>query len=261
MDVKEMNLEQIEARMEEIKQELMGECDIKALTQEVDALEARKAELEKAESNLRKAESEVEKLEAGSSPEKEQKKAGSNKTMLIVIAVVVIAAIVAIAAFAMSGKSENEGSQSDQTTEEESDTSDEASDTSDESGDESSEDYEKTKGVKPVKIEVKKESEGDIWYTITVKNTSKVTYYGVEVAVSYLDDDDNIVGDSYPSFSNKVKPGQSVALDDYVEVDGKTKKVKLDSFQYYDSKENSYDGELDSNLKTVDLTKPGTTEY
>lgn len=252
MDVKEMNLEQIEARMEEIKQELMGECDIKALTKEVDELEERKAELEKMASNSNEAKDEIMHQSEISMPEK--KKEGPNKTMLIVIAVVVIAAIVAIAVFAMSGKSENEGSQADQTTEEQ-------SDASDGSDDEASGDYENAKGVKPIKIEVKKESEGDIWYTIIVENTSKVTYYGVELSVSFLDDDDNIVDNAYPSFPNKVKPGQKVALEDYIDASGKSKKIKLDSFQYYDNKENSYDGELDSNMKTVDLTKPGTTEY
>ena len=49
-----MNIDQIEARMAEIKEELNGECDVEALTQEVDELEARKAELE-AEAEKRSA--------------------------------------------------------------------------------------------------------------------------------------------------------------------------------------------------------------
>ena len=54
MEIKTMNIDQIEARMAEIKEELNGECDVEALTQEVDELEARKAELE-AEAEKRSA--------------------------------------------------------------------------------------------------------------------------------------------------------------------------------------------------------------
>lgn len=50
MEITEMTMEDIQARMEAINEELKGECDIDALTAEFDALEARAAEIkEKAE--------------------------------------------------------------------------------------------------------------------------------------------------------------------------------------------------------------------
>ena len=50
MEITEMTMEDIQARMQAINEELKGECDIDALTAEFDALEARAAEIkEKAE--------------------------------------------------------------------------------------------------------------------------------------------------------------------------------------------------------------------
>lgn len=48
MEIKEMTMEDIQARMQAINEELKGECDIDALTAEFDALEARAAEIKEA---------------------------------------------------------------------------------------------------------------------------------------------------------------------------------------------------------------------
>lgn len=45
MDPKTMNIEQVEARLAEIRTQLDGDCDVAAIEKEIDALEARKAEL------------------------------------------------------------------------------------------------------------------------------------------------------------------------------------------------------------------------
>ena len=50
MNIEEMTMEDIQTRMQAINEELKGECDIDALTAEVEALQAREADIkEKAE--------------------------------------------------------------------------------------------------------------------------------------------------------------------------------------------------------------------
>lgn len=71
MDPKTMTIEQVEARLAEIRTQLDGDaaCDIKALTAEVDALGARRAELKTAETARRELRSRVAAGEIGGTPQ------------------------------------------------------------------------------------------------------------------------------------------------------------------------------------------------
>ena len=71
MDPKTMTIEQVEARLAEIRTQLDGDaaCDIKALTAEVDALQARRAELKNAETARKELRSRVAAGSVGDTPQ------------------------------------------------------------------------------------------------------------------------------------------------------------------------------------------------
>ena len=82
---------------------------------------------------------------------------------------------------------------------------------------------------------------GFVFYDVVVENATDEPVHTVSVLMTYLDENGNITGVTYPQEASVVQPGQSITIGGLVEA-GTQAYVTVDSFSYYIGEEDYFEG-------------------
>lgn len=85
-----------------------------------------------------------------------------------------------------------------------------------------------------------------------VKNCTDKTINTISLNTNFLDEDGNIVSNSYPQKEATVKPGQSIVMEAMVET-GEATSVVADVYSYFDENQQFYEGTFDPESDPIKL--------
>lgn len=76
------------------------------------------------------------------------------------------------------------------------------------------------------------------YVVFTIQNNSETILHTITINIFFLDSEDNIINSTYPQTPNRLRPGQSTKIEAIYAKDPKLTYVYVDSFSYYDEKDN-----------------------